>query len=181
MVCFLYHHNYEAERIHITVESASEGSKKSINPSGDCNTLMHAKLYALGDKYGIDSLKIVASSKFAEAVTYAWNHPDFATTIKFVFSSTPEQDRGLRYLVVRAILEHQDVLSKKVEVEAVIKSIESLAYDLWKEAAKTLVNGVKEGPTCNACGDVYVGFCVYCGSGYVTCNCKSRPCPHCNC
>lgn len=135
MIDSFYHSDYETVPIIISVKEANEGvegiarpssnnyhhgrsqpnkkSKTMLMPTGDCNTLMHTKLYALREKYGIASLKKVRLAKLTVAVTYAWNHSDFIFTIKLVFTSTPEHDSGPRDLVSQAILDHEHTLSNK--------------------------------------------------------------------
>lgn len=54
----------------------------------DFNTVMHAKMYALGSKYGVDALKAAAQCKFKFAVEKAWNQPGFVRAIGIVYSTT---------------------------------------------------------------------------------------------
>lgn len=63
----------------------------------------NAGMYALGDKYGIESLKVAAKRKFDEE--WANTHPtppldDLYNVIPYIWASTPESDRGLRDMVV---------------------------------------------------------------------------------
>lgn len=187
-VTFFYYNNYVPQSVAISTKDANEGSpvtnqqqsggypnyhgstentKTPLTPAGDCNTLMHAKMYALGEKYGIDSLKVTAKDKFAEAVTYAWNHANFVATIKLVFTTTPESDTGLRDLTIKAILEHQGVLSKKPAIENAIKNIEGLSYGLWKGLAKH----AHQGPLCWACGKSSIANCSRCRATFIGCDC----------
>ena len=155
-----------------TQQTSESTTNVALTPSGDCNTLMHAKVYALGEKYGIESLKSVALAKFAEAITYAWNHPNFASTLRVVFCSTPDHDKGLRDLTVQAVLLHHAVLSEKLEIEKIVMGIEGLSYGLWKKNAPL----VSKGPTCNTCGDVRITSCSRCHQYCAGCDCASALC-----
>ena len=120
MIDFLYLHDYEAKTVYIDPDEANEGrapnSNTLLSPMGDCNTIMHTKMYALGSKYQIHSLKAVALAKFTEAVTYAWNDPDFVEATRLVYSTTPDHDKGLRDITSQAILDHQHILLSLIHI-----------------------------------------------------------------
>ena len=182
LIDFFYLMDYDAPPIPITVDDANARMRtiqslftmrrpRTELPKGDCNTLMHAKMYALGEKYGIPTLKTLARTKFATAATYAWNHSDFARTIQTVYCTTPDDDTGLREIVVQTMLAHKDVLCKKKDIEEAIMSVDKLSYGLWQ----SLASRTADGPTsCDACGKVYVGICTQCGKPFVRCDCNVR-------
>lgn len=147
-------------------------NEPALTPCGDCNTIMHAKMYALGSKYGIKSLKDVALGKFKEAAMYAWNHGDFVEAIGIVYSTTPDGDKGLRDIVTRVLLDHSQVISGKQAVEACIRGIDGLAYDLWK-ASSANANMATSGPSCAVCGTARAHSCYSCGATYLVCNCPA--------
>lgn len=155
---------------------STEAAKLALTPSGYCNTLAHAKMYALGEKYGIESLKAVALDKFNEAVTYAWNQAPtiivvFASTIKVVFNTSSDYDKNLRDLTVHAVVDHQDLLSQNADIEGIIKSIESLSYGL----RKMMVSASKmEGPTCNMWGNLFPSDHNTCGAAMISCQCEGQ-------
>jgi hypothetical protein len=67
----------------------------------------NAEMYSLGEKYGIESLKVTAKSKFSLTVE-AMEEGNGSTktdhlyeVIPYIYASTPESDRGLRDIVVR--------------------------------------------------------------------------------
>ncbi|EMT69541.1 Kelch repeat and BTB domain-containing protein 1 [Fusarium odoratissimum] len=70
---------------------------------------LHAKVYALGEKYGIEGLKKAAKGKFeSEIQSGNVGIDDFAEAAEEVYTSTVSEDRGLRDVVVKMI--EQDIL-----------------------------------------------------------------------
>ena len=71
---------------------------------------VHAAMYALGDFYGIRSLKWVAAGKFKQLMLSWYPLVDkslhsskllaFVRAIRIVYTTTPEHDRGLRDFVI---------------------------------------------------------------------------------
>jgi hypothetical protein len=96
----------------------------------------HARMYALADKYQISGLKALAQRKFQKAALQHWNSEEFAPALHIVFTSTLEEDRGLRDVVISTI--SRDRLLEKPEVRAVVKELPELAFGLlmyiWKQA-----------------------------------------------
>jgi hypothetical protein len=68
------------------------------NPS-----LIHAQMYAMGDKYLIPDLKTYAQRLFKEAFP-TQEGVLMGDTVVEVYSSTPENDRGLRDIVLETLL-----------------------------------------------------------------------------
>lgn len=85
---------------------------------------MHAKMYALGAKYDINSLKAAAQTKL-KGVKSAWSGPSFARTIRLVFSTTVKDDDGLLAIVVETIQSHRRQLQQDPDIEWTIMGIES--------------------------------------------------------
>jgi hypothetical protein len=94
---------------------------------------IHAHMYELAEKYGIHDLKDLARTKFAESVSEKWNGSEFPLAIRIVYATTPENDNGLRDVVVETISQHKELLSEG-SVEEVVKDINGLAFALLKSA-----------------------------------------------
>ncbi|KAF2434944.1 hypothetical protein EJ08DRAFT_722180 [Tothia fuscella] len=75
--------------------------------------ILHAHVYSLADKYNIQGLKDMAGNEFSEAIVEEWNTPEFVTTVKIVYESTPPSDRVLRDMVTRVSAKHIKVLINK--------------------------------------------------------------------
>ncbi|RBQ77366.1 hypothetical protein FVER14953_12944 [Fusarium verticillioides] len=97
------------------------------------NLHLHAKVYALGEKYGIQALKALALRKFNSEVHFQLDTDDFLQAIREAYTSTIETDRPLRDEVV-AILKRYKHMLKKDTVKAVLKET-ALGFDLLMELA----------------------------------------------
>lgn len=103
--------------------------------SGTADQLItHAKMYEIGDKYNVSGLKELSLHKFQRACGKYWNYPEFAEAANHAFSTTPDDDKGLRDIVCTTISEHM-VLMKEPEVEALLTEFNGLAFGLLKKKA----------------------------------------------
>ncbi|KAG9495461.1 hypothetical protein J7337_013709 [Fusarium musae] len=99
------------------------------------NLPLFAKVYAIGEKYGIPGLKAIAFSKFeALAKAYA-NTNDFRIAAEEVYTSTIDQDRGMRDIVVKTVEENVALLNN-ADFEALAKNTE-LGHDLLMKITST--------------------------------------------
>jgi hypothetical protein len=104
-------------------------------PPESVELLVHAKMYEVADKYEVDALKELAREKFAWACGVYWNSEYFAPAAHYAYSTTPDEDMGLREIVIKALFEHLGLLDKP-EVEAVLIEFNGLAVGLLKLRAK---------------------------------------------
>jgi hypothetical protein len=96
--------------------------------------LTHAQLYELADKYSVVGLKALCQEKFKHACLHFWNDENFSVAANYVFSTTPDHDKGLRDIVSTTISDHM-VLLKKPEIEALMTEFNGLAFGLLKAKA----------------------------------------------
>lgn len=88
------------------------------NVSGPPEQLLtHSKMYELGDRYGVAGLKKLAQEKFKIACQHFWDDPAFPSAADHAFTTTVDQDKGLRDVVRKTIYDHI-ALVKKPEVQA---------------------------------------------------------------
>jgi hypothetical protein len=99
--------------------------------------LLHAKMYEIGDKYDVIGLKQLAREKFLRAAAEYWNDEQFALAAHYAFSTTPEEDKGLRDVVNNTISMHMELLNKPA-VEALLTEFNGLAVGLLKMRARDL-------------------------------------------
>lgn len=83
---------------------AGEDSKAKVMMVADETTLLlrltiNALVYALGEKYNIPDLKVLAESKFMEVV-YECPTADLSSIVETVYTTTPSSDIGLRCQIV---------------------------------------------------------------------------------
>ncbi|KAK4194182.1 hypothetical protein QBC40DRAFT_311651 [Triangularia verruculosa] len=132
MVHYLYHFDYDVQlqygRSHFD-GLKTDGDETNVNePIGEV-LLTHAKVYALAEKYLIRGLKAVALRQFKAAATVSLNINDFLLAMLEVYTTTIEDDRGLRDIVVETLYKHSQWLDKE-EVRDVVKGLGALTYDL---------------------------------------------------
>ncbi|KAK1948716.1 hypothetical protein LY78DRAFT_622784, partial [Colletotrichum sublineola] len=61
---------------------------------------LHAKVYAIAEKYVIGGLKDLAVSKFRTAAETTWDAGDFLDAASVAYTSTIETDWGLRDVIL---------------------------------------------------------------------------------
>ncbi|CVL07633.1 uncharacterized protein FMAN_14510 [Fusarium mangiferae] len=94
------------------------------------NLHLHAKVYALGEKYSIKPLKTQALAKFEVEAPFHFHTDDFLQAIREVYTSTIETDRPLRDAVV-VVLRSNKHLLKKESVKAILKDTTlGLSFDM---------------------------------------------------
>ncbi|KAK3682379.1 hypothetical protein B0T22DRAFT_501790 [Podospora appendiculata] len=86
-------------------------------------------VYALAEKYMICGLKAVALRQFKAAATVSLDINDFLQATWEVYTSTIDDDRGLRDVVVETLYKNSQWLDKE-EVRDVVKGLGALTYDL---------------------------------------------------
>lgn len=79
------------------------GLQHDYETGGVSPILFQAILYQVADKYIIPRLKICSLNKFALLVKTSWVKDDFPTVISEVYSNTPQEDRGLRDLILTTV------------------------------------------------------------------------------
>ncbi|KAF5689979.1 speckle-type POZ [Fusarium denticulatum] len=92
------------------------------------NLRLFAKVYAIGEKYGIPGLKAIALSKFETLAKAYAQTEDFRLAVHEVYTSTIDQDRGMRDVVVETVEENIALLNDE-GYEALSKNTE-LGHDL---------------------------------------------------
>jgi hypothetical protein len=107
---------------------ASRRSTVYCSPS---SVILHSRMYALGDYYGINKLKDYALAKFSTAAKLHFTCKEFAEAIYIVYTSTVPQDRGLRDMVTEVFENNLDLLENP-EIEARGREIPDLAWDVAK-------------------------------------------------
>jgi len=100
-------------------------------PEDQANLMIHARVYALAEKYDIPSLKHIAKQKLEMAMACNYDSPDLPLAIEEVYCSTIDTDRGLRDIVCEAFRCHPQLASTP-DVRQAISELPSLALDLFK-------------------------------------------------
>lgn len=101
----------------------------------EAHLILHARMYAAAEKYGIGGLKALALDKFKIQLTRHWDAVEFAEAIHVVYSSTPPSDKDMREVVADTLGWHGRLLEKP-EIEVAILDINGLAYELLKRSRR---------------------------------------------
>jgi hypothetical protein len=105
---------------------------------GDASQLLlHSKMYEIGDKYDVTGLKELARDKFCRACTMYWHSKHFAPAAHHAFSTTMDEDTGLREVVIQVISDHINLLNQ-AEVMTVLHKFNGLAVGLLQKRANDL-------------------------------------------
>ncbi|KAF2861072.1 hypothetical protein K470DRAFT_197283, partial [Piedraia hortae CBS 480.64] len=119
MIDFAYHQHYKVESI------PSSAVEKQVNG----NLLMHAKVFATAVKYQFDSLKEAAVNYFGLAIQSDREGESLADVIRFVYTSTAEEEMELREIISNTLL-IQAYLLNRPDIEAAVKATPDLAFGL---------------------------------------------------
>ncbi|KAI1013630.1 hypothetical protein LB503_010604 [Fusarium chuoi] len=104
-------------------------SWKVDEPIPSSQLSLHAKVYALGEKYRIEGLKKEAKIKFeSEIQSGNVGVDDFAEAVEEVYTSTVGEDRGLRDVVVKMI--ERDILLLDHVVVREVMRVTDFALDV---------------------------------------------------
>jgi hypothetical protein len=105
MIDYLYKLDYDENSASDTEvkENPPQENSKTTAESNEMvsSSLLHAEVYAMGEKYGIPGLKDLAQRKFEHAVTNGWQDATFCSVVRSVYESTNSNDRGLRDIVTK--------------------------------------------------------------------------------
>ncbi|KAJ4984238.1 BTB/POZ domain-containing protein [Stagonosporopsis vannaccii] len=97
--------------------------------------LTHSKMYEIGERYEVIGLKDLAKEKFARACKHFWNTPDFAPAAHHAFSTTIEDDKGLRGIVSATICEHIELVNEP-GVSVLMMQFNGLALEILQAKVK---------------------------------------------
>jgi len=100
-------------------------------------------MYAVADFYSALNLKKLTNKKFRDAVREYWNSNDFTKTVEIVYTTTTAENRGLRQIIKRILINRRELLDKP-EIEVVIKEVPNLAFDILRGIRGHSDNKLKE-------------------------------------
>lgn len=88
--------------------------------------VVHAKVFALAEKYAITGLYSMAKSNFQGEAYLFWDTADFLDATEYIFSSTPSIVRDLREIVAENITTHSMLLTQNARLNDMIVNTEGL-------------------------------------------------------
>lgn len=96
--------------------------------------MTHAKMYALAGRYQFDAeMKDHCIRRFTAEADAHWKDDSFADACLFVFTSTPDSDRGLRDAVISIAYSNIAVLMKQKAFRTQLHNIAGLAEGVLDE------------------------------------------------
>ena len=96
----------------------------------------NALVYAIAEKYDIPELKELAKRKFKTLIKSKWPHEHFHAVTEVIFSTTPEEDMGLRQIVIDICREHSQDMLKDEESKATFLNNKLIAATVLDAAVK---------------------------------------------
>lgn len=86
-------------------------------------------MYDIAEKYGVPGLKDLAKKKFSLACGVFWDSVEVAEAAEHVFTTTPEEDKGLRKYVVETLSAHREIVTK-AGIKTFLQKRPELMYEL---------------------------------------------------
>jgi hypothetical protein len=115
----------------------------------------NAKVYILGDKYDITSLRDVASRKYKEKLEDMWNHHTFAESAKIIYDNIVSENDALKKAIIDVTIKNMSQLLKRDDFLSTLRSNGDIATDLlcaMPPAPKSCSHcGGYRYPVCNSC------------------------------
>jgi hypothetical protein len=115
----------------------------------------NAKVYILGDKYDITSLRDAASRKYKEKLKDMWNHHTFAESAKIIYDNIVSENDALKEAIIEVIVKNMSQLLKRDDFLSTLRSNGDIATDLlcaMPQAPKSCSScGSYRYPVCNDC------------------------------
>ncbi|OJD15234.1 hypothetical protein AJ78_04495 [Emergomyces pasteurianus Ep9510] len=124
-------------------EPSNETEKDTAPPittERSYQALLNARLYAMGDKYGIEGLKTHSKTEFdnwATDLDVVECIDEFPAIIDEVFGSTPNNDRGLRDIVVPLIAKNAEIALKNQELCDVLLLLPELQMEILRRVVES--------------------------------------------
>ncbi|KAK4989806.1 hypothetical protein LTR66_003126 [Elasticomyces elasticus] len=104
---------------------------KARNKGG--HLVVHAKLYALADKYEVPGLKALSLAKFKASIHDNWDRldsPELASAIHIAYTSTADENKDLRRVVEDNLMSHLEAVLEKPEIACATNEVSGLALRL---------------------------------------------------
>lgn len=135
MIHYFYHLDYlevETAKLRKQKRDAEDFDKAYCSKTGIL--VEHAKMYAIGDKYGIRGLKDLALKKYEDAYTYT--SAGFAESILVAHTSTIDNDMDLRNVIVKFLNTDLTNLMSKPKINQNVKDLPQLSHALLRKQLK---------------------------------------------
>lgn len=92
--------------------------------------LKHPRVFALADKFQVESLKVLALDNFKNQLQQHWISDTFADCIREVYKDKYNGDRSMREAVIRVINDHASEVCHRATFREVVHDIGDFAVDV---------------------------------------------------
>lgn len=133
MISWIYTEEYDDANIGLNSREDSENSLESPQDEIQTNCqkiLKNVEVYALAQRYGIPGLDDLAKSKIRNQMDCNLTQKEFQEIVVAIYNSRPQQDRGLRDIVLALCAEQMDVDYGDASWEPIMRANGDLAYDV---------------------------------------------------
>ena len=104
--------------------------KAYLNERNDM--FLHLRLYIMGDKYDVPSLRLLARDRFYRAAEMGWEYSDtFADVVDELYSSTPDTETTMREIVSRLAGSRMCEKSVRDKMVLVMQKHDDFARDVF--------------------------------------------------
>ena len=102
------------------------------SPESAAALLVNARVYTTAEQYDIPSLKELSMTKYKESLPSGWNSASFVASLKLLYELTPESDRLLKDVAIKAAGENAQKLADRGEFVTLCKENGEIAFDVLK-------------------------------------------------
>ncbi|KAG9842764.1 hypothetical protein KCU98_g8109, partial [Aureobasidium melanogenum] len=132
MIHYLYHLDYlEVETAEVKERNRLEENFDETHVLKEGLLIDHAKMYAMGDKYGVSGLKDLALRKYQEA--YEHTSEGFANSMIVIYTSTIDNDMDLRNVIIKILSKDMNNLMSKPQINQNVKDLPLLSHTLLRK------------------------------------------------
>ncbi|KAI8626743.1 BTB/POZ domain-containing protein [Xylariaceae sp. FL1651] len=108
----------------------SEDPHPGLSALDDDILTKHVRVYALADMFLMENLQKHALKKFESTIREQWVHEEFPNCVREIYESTPENNRGLRDIVLNTTREHLSELWEKTDFKGLVSNGGDFVVDL---------------------------------------------------
>ncbi|RBR05325.1 uncharacterized protein FIESC28_11383 [Fusarium coffeatum] len=105
----------------------------------DSHPILHVRVYALAEFYGILALKDLALEKFNKIIQENVQTHQFLASVEEAYTYTMQEDRGLRDAITEFFYTHPELLDEE-RVQHTLRRTENLSFDIvmyWRHNRQT--------------------------------------------
>lgn len=182
MVEFLYHAIYtiSSKRIQEPESPVNPAKRRKLTANKDTSKdaekvgdddasatpqslVTHVRMYIIGEKYDIPSLKDYAAKGYFRTVPLHWKTPYFVQSIPLLYENTMPKDMSLKNIMLEFANFHRTVLAQRPEFVNILEICPAFGVDLFKFTAQ-YPDTRRVAYCCENCDEVYA--CQKCQHEY---------------